>query len=517
MTVRSNGGRGTITRRLTHARRWCAIGVCALVSGLAASPRAIAAPLDREVSTTFSNAKLGQAAVGVCVMDTQTGEVLASMNERQSFVPASNLKLLTSGAALMVLGKDYQFRTKLMIVGDKLVIQGAGDPGLADPKLLDEMKVSLDALLEQLAGQVAKSGAKNIKEIVVDDRIFDRDSIHPSWPKDQLNQWYAAEVSGLNFYTNCLEVYAQRGTKAGAPPAIRTVPSAPWIEILNKARTIDEGQTALGATRDGESTRFTLAGTVRATLDEPIEVTVHEPGLIFARLMADRLVSMGVMASAAPVVRLAQDGEQLAEGRTVSIISTKLPTALQRCNVDSQNLYAECLLKAIGHAVTGQPGSWSNGSTVLRMTIKEQLGVDSGETVIADGSGLSKDNRVTPYLMASWLSHMAKNKDLAETFVASMADADEGRLATRFKDRKLRNTVHAKTGYIKNVLCLSGYVTSPKTGRRLAFSVLVNNFNEGTSAGKVKEFHEDVVAIADRWLAKQDGAAVPSAVPEKQR
>lgn len=493
--------------RTARWRRGLAAALAAAALLLAPDSSPARQPLDRDVTTAFSSAKMGRASVGVCIVDVQTGQMLAGLNERQAFIPASNHKLLTSGVALLVLGSDYQFTTRLLKDGDRLIIEGSGDPGFADPKLLDRMNLTLPAFVDRLVDQAKAQGTTGIREVIVDDRVFERTRVHPSWPKDQLNLWYCAPVSGLNFYTNCVEIYAARGSKAGSPPTWRTVPSASWLEVVNKARTVDDGQTAIGAVRDGDSTRFTLSGTVRATPDGPIEVTMGDPGLMFGRVLADRLAAAGLSASpgVAPSVRLAGEQDAFPRATAVASVATDILTALSRCNVDSQNLYAESLFKAAGHKVSGQPGSWSNGATVMRMVINDRLGVDSGALVVADGSGLSRDNRVSPLLMANWLVYLARQPDAGPKFLSTMAESDDGKLKARFKDERLRNHVLAKTGYIRGVSCLSGYVTST-SGRTVAFSVLVNNTDQGGGTAKAKDFHDDVVALIDRWVTKQDNA-----------
>lgn len=474
------------------------------------TPAAVAGPLDREVAAAHSNAKLGQATVSVAVMDVDSGELLAGINERSALAPASNLKLITSGVALIVLGKDYQFTTRFLVKGDRLIILGGGDPGLADPMLLDRMGISLEQFFDQIISTFRAERVAGIREVVVDDRIFDRDLIHPSWPKDQLSRWYCAPVSGLSFMTNCIDIYATRGQRAGSPPNWRTVPAAPWIEIINKARTIDEGQATIGAIRMGESTRFTLSGTIRSNLDKPISVAMHDPGAIFGRLIADRLAGAGMSAGATPTVRTAGERDDWTGARQVGAVATPLTTAIARCNVESQNLYAECLLKAVGHKVTGQPGSWSSGASVARMTLNDRLGADAGALVMSDGSGLSRDNRVTASLMTNWLAYLARQPEWPD-FFHSMASGDEGRLASRFKNERLKNEVRAKTGFIDGVSCLSGYVINPTTGRRIAFSVLVNDTNKGGGTARAREFHDEVVARIDRWLTAQ--AARSTSVP----
>src|SRR5690606_18838166 len=138
-----------------------------------------------------------------------------------------------------------------------------------------------------------------------------------------------------------------------------------------------KGTTGVGADRAPGTNQITVHGTVKQALVEPIEVTVHEGSLVFARLLGERLKELGAMQTeggAAVKVRLAGSDENLPPGRTVATVRTPLATVLERCNTDSHNLYAEALFKRAGNAVTGQPGSWLNGAAVVRMQIQDRLG-----------------------------------------------------------------------------------------------------------------------------------------------
>lgn len=480
------------------------IGFAAAVLLLSASA-ALGQALERQLRDILGSARLPEVRVGVSVIDVASGEVLAGINDKSSLMPASNLKLFSSGAALLVLGKEYEFRTRLIVDGDKLIVIGSGDPAFAEPKLLEDMKVSVSTFVEKLVESVRKAGVTGITEVVIDDRVFDRDYIHKSWPEDQLNRWYAAEVSGLNFHANLLQIFPKAAERAGSPPTVRTEPAARWIEVVNNAQTVGQGQTGLWASRDTEpSTRFRLFGNVRATPIEPIEVTMHESGLVFGRLLADELTKAGLGSGTIPA-RLAKGDEKFVETKVVAVVQTPLATVLERCNVDSYNMFADALLKRVGNAVTGQPGSWANGAAVVRMQLSEKVGGDTGELIMADGSGLSRENRTTPLMMASWLAAIARNSAIRDAFVESLAKPGEGTLKSRFDDRKVQGEIRAKSGFIRGVQCLSGYVTHPTTGRRVAFSILLNNVNEKVPGGAAKKFHEDVVDQIDRWLNRNPG------------
>lgn len=516
----------------------CAAGLrvrtlAAVMALTGASGFTLGQSLTQRVQGAIAGSKLGSAKVGVSVRDLETGAEVVDVGADTPLKPASNLKLLTSGTALVVLGPDFAFKTELVIDGadggERLFIRGSGDPALADPALLERMtdRLTVEALLERLAGAVKKAGITRLSEVVVDDRVFDREWIHPTWPKDQLEKWYCAPICGLNFHTNVLSVYPSPSPDgAGRPPSIQLEPSLPWLDIENKAQTVVAGKNSAWVARASDGNRFTLYGDVKQPTRQPIEITLSDVPTVTGQLFAAELVRQGVTVGAASglsreaaikSVRMIGIGEKYA-GRTVGVVSTHMTDILARCNGDSHNLYAEALIKRVGREVTGEPGSWTNGSSVVRMTIGQasKLGPKfAASTVVVDGSGLSKENRVTPATFTRWLDEMLKDKRIGAEFVGSLATADEkGNLRRRFQDAKLTCELAGKTGTIAGVRCLSGYLTEPRSGRRVAFSIMINDINE--AKGEVPEAldcQEKIISAIDRWLV----AGVRANAPENTR
>lgn len=501
-------------RRLGTARLpWLA----AVVAVVALAAPGLAQSLERGVRDLIDSNKLDKIALGVSIIDVESGQVLASVNDKTALIPASNHKLLTSGAALLVLGDKFEFTTRFIRDGDRLIIVGAGDPALADPDLLRDKGLSVAAFIDRLIDGLKARQVSGIKDIIFDDRVFDRQTIHPGWPQNQLDHGYCAPINGLNFHANVLNIYSTAADRAGTPPTLRSEPAAPWIEVVNAARTVATGASAVGAARDRQNPfRFRFSGELpaRAVQAEPVDVTLEDGGPVLARLLADRLAQEGMAVStAAPAVRQANPDEVLAKGPVVAEVRTSLPTILKRCNTDSHNLFAEALLKRMGFEVTGQPGSWANGGTVVRMKLVDRLGPDLGELFIADGSGLARDNRVAAGTMARWLAALGRDPVVRDAFTASLAMVDqragvrEGTLRRRFESaRRVENIVLAKSGFINGVQCLSGFVRHRDTGRLIAFSILANDISKAPG-GKVREFHEEVVQLIDRHLGRPAGAA----------
>jgi D-alanyl-D-alanine carboxypeptidase/D-alanyl-D-alanine-endopeptidase (penicillin-binding protein 4) len=479
------------------------------------------ADLRSDVELEITRAQLGTATVAISVRDAETSSVLVAVNDEAPLIPASNMKLLSSGAALHVLGPEFAFRTRLVRAGGRLVVAGDGDPGLGDPELLKETTVGgrsgpdIDEFLDAWAGSIAAAGIEAVDELVVDDRIFDRQFVHPGWPPDQLNRRYCAEVAGANVHLNALYLYP-RPTAGERPDASVVRPRADWVEVVNRAtcRTGPQDANTAWIARGPGSNLLTLHGNVRfAYRDDPVPVTFHDPPAFLAALLAERLGAAGVRVTAN---RAARQGDPVAAGDAVGpIVTTSITTALRRCNRDSQNLYAEALLKRMAAAVTNEPGSWATGAALVRHVVHQRLGGPALAMglVVADGSGLSRDNRVTASALCAWLASFHTDARVGPILVASLAQPGEGTLENRFTATPLYGaTLRAKSGYIRAVSCLSGYVTAPD-GRRRAFSILINGLDEPGSVGRAKALQELVVSAIARDLAASAAPAVEVGMP----
>lgn len=466
--------------------------------------------LAARVRLAVHSARLGAASITCQVTDVESGEVLYSRNADQAMIPASNLKLLTSGAALLTLGRDFNFETRMVHSGDRLIIVGSGDPGLADPELLTTMQMSVESFIDLWVDDVVASGIGALGEVIVDDRVFDREFVHPSWEAADLLYPYGAQVSGFNYFGNCLWFYAWPAKQAGQAPTYRVEPDvSPVLRFSNNASTSGDPKAAnqIYVVRPLDSNTFSMRGTIRRTQAVPMKITVHDPASLYAQVFAQRLRARGIQVGDS---RIASDADPLPFvgeplGRP---IRTPLSTVVKRCNQDSDNLYAEALMKRLGHDVTDQPGSWSNGAAVIRLILSKHLGPAAATQVkTADGSGLSRENRVTAGLLASWLAMLANQPQVSDVFIDSLAQAGEsGTLRKRFGNRELASDVRAKSGYISGVSCLSGYVISP-AGRTIAFSVLVNDLKQG-EVTIAKKLHEEIVEVIDAYLVSNDPRVV---------
>lgn len=479
---------------------------------LVAASVALGGPLSGKVSSIISRTDLGGATVAVHAIDLDTGAEVIAHNANLASIPASNMKIITSGAALSVLGTEFVFRTEIRVDSSvsppRLILVGSGDPALGDPVLLErpEVGLTLERLFDQMAAALKAQGIDRVSEIVVDDRVFDRDYVHTSWPTDQLNRWYCAELGGLNFFRNVVTIYTEPTSDNGSP-ITTLVPDAPWIELANRARTDTAGTNTAWVSRPNPSDAMTLLGKVRTRTE--IQVSIHNPPLYAGRVIANELAKRGITPPdrwAYDHVRLAAETDKFPESKPVIVVTTPLGDVLRRVNTDSHNLYAEALFKRMGHQVTGEPGSWSNGAAVTRMVISDALGHEMAEsTNIADGSGMSRLNKVRPSTITAFMRWLSRDQARWDAFNASLAVPGEGTLKSRFGNTELSTQVAAKSGYLTGIYALSGVLTDPDSGRRVAFSILINDV-PGAQARNARPLHEQIVAEIDRWLVPNKAA-----------
>lgn len=441
--------------------------------------------LQATVESIVSSSNLWGGTASVCVIDTQTGEIIAELKSTTPMIPASNQKLLTAGAALHVLGAQFTFKTRLVLDDDNLTIIGDGDPTIGDPQLLGitdwttENKL-LDAELQPWVEALKSQHVNKINTLYVDDRIFDQNFVHPSWPANQINKWYCAQVSGLNYHLNVVHFYPS--PRKGTTSSLGDIaPRMSWITFGNKtsSKLGKNSKSTFWIARPPNTNNMTARGNVNAAHTTPVKVAFHDPAIVFGNTLADLLRKNGI--AVGKVQHVAHHGLP-ATGDIIYTHVTPLQIALKRSNTDSHNMYAESLLKRISAAVTKRSGTFDEGANVVVTVMKQRLNETVRGTVVADGSGMSRDNKISTKILARWLASFDLNDPAGQSLVESLATPGNGTLENRFKGIDFGGAkVHAKSGYLRGVCSLSGYITFDHRDP-LVFSVIVNNIN-----GKVKE------------------------------
>jgi len=492
----SNASRRSLRRRLV---------VFVVVLSAWSGPVASAAPrtaLQRRIDGILSGRALRGTAIGCRVIDVASGKVLYSYHATDPLLPASNMKLATTAAALETLGLDYAFVTRVGLVGRDLVVIGAGDPNISG-RFHDG---NVTAVFEGWAKALAAKGVTRIEgDLIADDTLFDRQYVHPTWPREQLHRWYCAPVGALSLNDNCADVTVLPASRPGLKAVVRVAPPGGYVTIVNAARTVSRGRLLVSFGRHPGASVITVRGRVPAGARGYTEsVTIDDPGAFFAATLKHVLAQHGVTVrgecrpAAAPT-----DLERfrpLAEHRSTLVETVKVT------NTRSQNFYAECLFKLLGAKSGGAPGTFGKGAVAVERFLAMKTGRKTGKTgktgdtnpkfvspvfhfTVADGSGLSRRNRLSAMHITNLLRYMA-GRPSAKVFRNSLATAGvDGGLKRRMAEAPFRGRVHAKTGTIRGVSALSGYADTCD-GRTLAFSILINNHRR--TAAQMRTLQDDV-------------------------
>lgn len=445
-----------------------------------------------QIRAVLAEQSLAQAQTAVVVIRLPSGgrstpTVVFRHNGDVPLLPASNLKVITSAAALETLGRDFRFRTELLLRDSDLYLLGDGDPTLGDPTLTRRVGWTYDTVFRQWAAELLKRGVRQVRNIYVDDSIFDGQRVHPNWPENQLHFAYAAEVGGLNFHFNTVEVLAR--ARQGGTVELSLTPPTRYVELRNEVRVGDK--PGLAGARAAGSNRVVVRGELRPGTEDSFAITISDPALYAAEVFREVLAREGVRVTGG-LSRVEQTRAAMtATPRAftpVGVLETPLSVVLARCNKDSANLYAESLAKRLAAHATGRPGSW-DGYRQTAGAFLRRLGIPEGQAVLDDGCGLSRGNRLSADALTAVLvrEFTAANRDL---FFESLAVGGvDGTLRSRFTD-DLRGRVYGKSGFINQVFTLSGYLRA-RDGDWYAFAILFNG------ASGVRPLHERIVRAID--------------------
>ncbi len=411
------------------------------------------------------------------VIELKTGRELYSHNPDQPFTPASNMKLPISAAALDHFGPDHRCETRLYFYDDDLWIEGGGDPALGDPRLAKRRNEPITAVFDRWAAQLE---ARNIHEIpgdiIFDDSAFDAERTHDSWGNGVL-YWYGAPVSGLNFNDNCIDVTITP-TTPGEPVQVSVAPPTRNLRIINNCVTGDADAKHDPAIRKQPGAEVYEITGVCTQSDELASKPVDDPGAFFVDALRTHLEDQHGIYVRGDIRRGPALSQQTkgANQYLIAVAHTSMRDIIWRINVHSQNMFAEAMCKLLGRAWWANqsseilPGSWSLGDQAVRAFL-DRHDINHDGLNVVDGSGLSRDNRVTGRLISDLLVAMHHHKH-ADAFRDSLAiGGTRGTIARRFTD--IPGEVYAKTGYIGGVRSLSGYVRT-RDGEWLVFAIIYN-------------------------------------------
>jgi D-alanyl-D-alanine carboxypeptidase/D-alanyl-D-alanine-endopeptidase (penicillin-binding protein 4) len=333
-------------------------------------------------------------------------------------------------------------------------------------------------LFDNWADSLKASGVRVIAgRIVGDDNVFDDERFGPGWTWEDLADRDGAAIGGLQYNENVALATIAPGLGFGAPAQITVTPRGHGLTVVSRVTTSPAGTgAAVQARRPSGSNRLELEGTVPLG-GAPVlrTVAVENPTLFFVTALREALVARGIDVRG-PAVDI--DDITDAPSRTggvplITYTSPPLSTLAVRMMKNSQNLYAETLLKTMGSLVNAP--TWEASLKEERATL-ERWGVAPAGLVQVDGSGLSRYNYASPESLVAILAHVDRDQRLRDPFEAALPVAGrDGTLAARMRGTPADNNARAKTGTLANTRSLAGYVTDAD-GNPLAFAIVANNY-----------------------------------------
>lgn len=444
---------------------------------LATSPRTAAA-LSADMGSMAGRIKSGR--FGIMAISLTRGDTLYQLNAGVPFMPASTMKMLTSAAAFERLGPRYQFSTDVLHDGTlgadgtltgNVYLRGDGDPSLSGRYLTG----GPDAPMVILANQLVSRGVKRVTgDIIGDASAFDDLKIPEGWLTRYLQSGYAARVSGLTLNENLVWVTI-------TPGRVKLEPATSAIQLTSNVRTVPGGGARLSVRRQTNGA-ISVSGRIGARSPSRRYVyVVEDPAPFTTGALRASLVGRGIQVDGG--VRIGRTPSSAA--KIASIQSPTLDRIVSAMNRESINIFAELLLR---NAARGpqhdQQGTVANSQAWLRHFFATKVGADTTLLHVADGSGLSTLDRVTPRAMTRMLGY-AHRASWGPWFHASLPVAGESELMRRrMRGGAAQGNLHAKTGTTNDIVALSGYVTAVN-GEVIAFTFIYNGTDRWTAKSMI--------------------------------
>ncbi|HSM06274.1 MAG TPA: D-alanyl-D-alanine carboxypeptidase/D-alanyl-D-alanine-endopeptidase [Longimicrobiales bacterium] len=455
--------------------------------------------LRAEVDEVLSRGRYASATWGVLAISLDRGDTLLVRNPDLPMLPASNLKVVTSAAALHRLGSDYRYTTWLLtngavqdgVLDGDLILYGTGDPGFSE-----RYHLSAEAPLEALVEQLEAAGIRQIEgRVVGDGSLFPGRLIAEGWEPTDLNEWFTAPSGALAYHENIVAVRVSPG-EIGGPPDIVTVPPHVGLVVANEATTVTgRARRPLWLLRDSPDEPIRAVGEISSTArDIWREMTVRNPALAASHALTHVLRSRGIVVRGFPSAVEHAEESTITPGRvwtgddSVRVLATfrspPLADYLRAVNQRSHNLYADLMLRTLGHLDEGD-GSFAGGGRAVKRFLVETVGVPEGQVDVADGSGLSSLNRVSPGALVATLRYMEGTPQWAALW-ETLPEAGSRELFRRMIRTPAAGNLRAKTGTMHRVSGLTGLVTTA-SGERVVFSILGNDLPSETGAKRLED------------------------------
>ncbi|MGV3772396.1 MAG: D-alanyl-D-alanine carboxypeptidase/D-alanyl-D-alanine endopeptidase [Verrucomicrobiales bacterium] len=445
--------------------------------------------LQSHLERHVAQGRFQSAQWGIKIVSAKTGDTLFEHNPDLLLKPASNAKLYSGALGLEKLGADFRIKTSVfakskpngegVIEGD-LIIYGRGDPSFS----VRFNGGNYEMILQPLVAAITNAGIKEVRgKLLGDETYFRGPPYRANWSWDDLQYYYGAEVSSLTVQDNVVDLFisnveGQEECVISAKPAIHP------LQFINRSRAVNEpGFRELTFHRPPGQLKVYASGQITRT-DKTVTdaVSVPNPGKWFLMLLKDALSRSGVkVVGELGTASWPENTQALTNGleEVAFSLSPTYAEMLPRMMKPSQNLYAQLFLLQVGAQAAAQKrdaATFTEDLGIAEMNrFITKIGVPRGGMLLDEGSGLSRSALVTPAATVALLQYMGRTSHAKVFFDSLPVGGVDGTLRTRFKGEGLLKNVRAKTGTIRYVNSLSGYMTTV-AGEDLVFAIMLNAY-----------------------------------------
>lgn len=450
---------------------------------------------ERAVAALLADSSLLQGSLSVCITDEKSGITVFELNSGKSLIPASVMKLITSAAAVELLGPGYTFKTVIGYTGSlnkrtgrlkgNIVIIGGGDPALGSKYFSDHYQ----DFLNNWVIKIKNLGITKIDgRVITDDSRYDFQPVPSKWLWEDIGNYYGAGVYGLSVFDNTYEIHLKSSEENTIPVIMKIIPSGSEPLLTNRL-------SASGTKNNGfifaspYGTSGWMSGTVPVNNNDfTLKGAITDPPALLAKLLTNRLEETNIIVRNEPST--VQSGTKILQEEVIlidEIQSPPLKDIIRVLNHESVNLFAEHLLKELGKKFANS-GSTIAGVTVL-MGFLQSARVNTDGLFLEDGSGLSPSDAINTRELNQMLLYMRNNGKYFPEYLESLPEAGkEGTLKNVFADPVFNSRIWAKSGSMTRVRNYAGYLTA-SSGNKYIFSIVVNNFT-GQSADIISGIEE---------------------------
>lgn len=441
-----------------------------------------------------NNSLLQNANISLLVKNTTTNATVCEYHSKNSVVPASTMKLVTTATALELLGADFRFQTKLEVDGKvtsegvlngNLYIRGGGDPTLGSEKLGDT------TFLTKWVDVIKSRGIRKINgRVIADAGLFDDEGVNPKWTWEDMGNYYAAGIYGISYLDNTYRLVLRSGSVGTTPTVLRVVPEIASLKIDNRLMSSSISFDSAYFYGAPHSNFRSVTGEIPANRAEFVtKGDIPNPALLLAQHFTNRLVRNGVAVRDLPTDIVGSTSERTT---IYTQDSPPLSEIITETNVHSNNFFAENVFKYL--ALQNKAVATNAEAVQVIKAFWNSKGLSVDQLFMYDGSGLSPSDAVSAQFFVELLSYMQTKSVNKDVFFRSLPVAGEnGTLKSFLQRTPLQGRVHAKSGTISRVKSYAGYIDNK--GKQLVFALLINNPN-GSSKAVTKKMEEFLLQLS---------------------